>query len=188
MDGLIAAMVFGEKGDNEQIAHYLLVFAGLVEGISGLIFVCNILPAVNGAKNIMGKTSVHFARASLSYLIFGIILGILILVDESLSSRFRPVHSHLHVLGWITMMIYGVGLYIVPAFNGKKLHSQKIANIQLWTANIGLVAFLLLYPFEHLRVWAGGFASLELVAAMLFIYNMARTIFITHKGNTKSIH
>ena len=174
---MAAAMVYAEKGDNELAAHYMLIVAGLIEGLSALIFVYNILPVINSAKDIMGRVSVRFAGASLFYLVLAVMLGILISIDSDLAARFRPVNSHLHVLGWITMMIYGVGLYIVPAFNGKKLHSQIIAEVQFWIANIGLMAFLLLYPFTHLKAWAGFFAAFELLAALLFIYNMARTIF-----------
>lgn len=174
---MTGAMVYAEKGDNELAAYYMLIFAGLIEGLSAVIFVYNILPAINSARDIMGRASVRFARASLLYLVLAIILGILISIDSNLASKLRPVHSHLHVLGWITMMIYGVGLYIVPAFNGKKLHSRIIAEVQFWIANIGLIAFLLLYPFTHLKGLAGFFAAFELLAALLFIYNMARTIF-----------
>lgn len=174
---MTVAMVYAEKGDNELAAYYMLIFAGLIEGLSGIIFVYNILPSINSAKDIMGKASVRFALASLSYLVLGLILGILISIDSDLASKLRPVHSHLHVLGWITMMIYGVGLYIVPAFNGKKLYSRIIAKVQFWIANLGLIGFLLLYPFTHLKGLAGFFAAFELLAALLFIYNMARTIF-----------
>ena len=66
--------------------------------------------------------------------------------------------------------------FIVPAFNGKKLHSRIIAKVQFWIANLGLIGFLLLYPFTPLKSWAGFFASFELLAALLFIYNMALTI------------
>ncbi|MDT8317032.1 MAG: hypothetical protein RQ824_03440 [bacterium] len=174
---MTGALIYAEKGDNEFAAFYMLILAGLIEGISGAVFVYNILPAINSAKEIMGQASVRFARASLLYLVLGITLGILISIDGDLASKFRPVHSHLHVLGWITMMIYGVGLYIVPAFNGKKLHSRIIAELQFWIANVGLIGFLLLYPLTTLKGWAGVFAVFELLAALLFIYNMARTIF-----------
>lgn len=174
---MTVSMIYAEKGDNELAAYYMLIFAGFIEGLSGVVFVYNIMPTINSAKEIMGQASVRFARASLLYLVLGIILGILISIDSDLASKLRPIHSHLHVLGWITMMIYGVGLYIVPAFNGKKLHSQIIAEVQFWIANVGLIGFLLLYPFTPLKGVAGFFAAFELLAALLFIYNMARTIF-----------
>ena len=180
---MTVAMVYAEKGNNELLAYYMLIFAGFVEGASGAVFVYNILPTIDSARGTMGQASIRFARASLFYLILGIILGIIISINDGLASNLRPVYSHLHVLGWITMMIYGVGLYMVPAFNGKELHSRTIAEFQFWVANLGLIGFLLLYPFTHLKGWAGFFATFELIAALLFIYNMARTIFSATKKN-----
>ena len=158
-------------------AQALIGFSGLVEGAAGLMFVYNILSSVLPAAETMGKVSVRFVLASLTYLVFGVILGLSMAFIPGLTEKIMPVHAHLNVLGWITMMIYGVGYYLIPRFSGRELHSQLLAGIQFWVANTGLVFFLLLYPLGgEMRHVASFFALLELVAAILFIYNIGRSL------------
>ena len=58
------------------------------------------------------------------------------------------VHSHLNMLGWVSMMIYGVGYHILPRFMGRPLYSNKIGEAQFYLANISLVGMLLFYSLN----------------------------------------
>lgn len=171
------AMIYDEESSGTHLSAYTTAFAGVLEGAGGVLFVYNILPAVTGAVNTMGKASVKFILASLSYLMFGIIFGLFMAIIPDYTETLLPVHAHLNTLGWITMMIYGVGYYMIPAIAGKKLYSRKIAGFQFWIANMGLIGFLTLLPFRNEWIkMATLFALIEFFAAFLFIYNIVRSV------------
>ncbi|MDH3973353.1 MAG: cbb3-type cytochrome c oxidase subunit I [Deltaproteobacteria bacterium] len=173
---MVAALIL-EGSLSSGLSQMFIGISGLIAGLAGLMFVYNILPSVLSAVETMGKASVRFVLASLTYLVLGIILGLLMAFMPGLTEKIMPVHAHLNVLGWITMMIYGVGYYIIPRFAGRELHSQAIAGLQFWIANAGLLFFLILYPLGgEMRQVATLFAFLELVAAVLFIYNIGRSL------------
>ena len=94
---------------------------------------------------------------------------------------YRPAHVHLNLLGFVTMMIYGVAYHVIPRFTGAPLFSRRLAGAHFWTAAAGLAAmvagFMLLphLPREGRAVLvAGGLASA--LAAYLFILNIWRTL------------
>jgi len=179
------ALIYAEKGDNTLLASYAMGFAGLIEGLAGIIFVYNIFPSVIGGERTMGKVSVRFVKVSLSYFMIGIIMGVCMIIHPSLTGKIMPVHAHLNVLGWITMMIFGVGYYIIPNFAGKSLYSHKLANIHFWVANIALIGFLCLLPFrdEGTTAIITIFALLEFASAFLFIFNISKSLTIPVESN-----
>lgn len=124
-----------------------------------------------------------FIVMSIVYLALAALIGILMLVSPSyLYLKF--VHSHLNMLGWVSMMIYGVGYHILPRFVGKKLKSVKIGEVQFYLANIGLVGMLIFYTlymnrpevtlYKGLSIAAG---LVEIISILLFFYNMLLTLF-----------
>jgi len=92
------------------------------------------------------------------------------------------VHSHLNMLGWVSMMIYGVGYHILPKFMGRQMYSKKIGEVQFWVANAGLIAMLVFYTMNvynpsDVLVGATVLAGvLELASIFLFFYNMLKTL------------
>ncbi len=126
-------------------------------------------------KNFIGMSIVYLAVASL--------FGILMLAYPSLL-YLKFVHSHLNLLGWVSMMIFGVGYHILPRFTGNPLKSPKIGSIQFWLANIGLIGMLLFYTLGDLNPEIGIFRGLsvafglvEALSIFLFFYNMLATIY-----------
>ena len=55
----------------------------------------------------------NFILMSIVYLTIAAVLGIFMFGNPSLM-QFRFVHSHLMLLGWVSMMIFGVGYHILP--------------------------------------------------------------------------
>jgi len=118
---------------------------------------------------------------SITYLGISSVVGIAMLSSEK-AMALKFVHSHLNMLGWVSMMIYGVGYHILPRFMGRALYSVKLGETQFWMANIGLVAMLLFYTlnvyspsgaFVTVTVAAG---VLETASIFLFFYNMLMTL------------
>jgi len=125
-----------------------------------------------------------FIVMSIVYLGVSTILGLLMLGNQSLMAL-KFVHSHLNMLGWVSMMIYGVGYHILPRFMGRALYSNKIGEVQFYLSNIALIAMLVFYTLNvyspsstylMLTVTSG---VAEAVAVFLFFYNMLMTLLTT---------
>jgi len=123
----------------------------------------------------------RFIIMSIVYLGISSLVGIVMLGSEK-AMALKFVHSHLNMLGWVSMMIYGVGYHILPKFMGRRLYSTKLGEAQFWMANIGMVAMLLFYMinvyspsgvFVMVTVAAG---VLETASIFLFFYNMLMTL------------
>lgn len=125
----------------------------------------------------------NFIGASIFYLFLSTFFGILMLYDPEFL-RLKFVHSHLNMLGWVSMMIYGVGYHILPRFVGRRIKSATLGEIQFYLANIGLIGMLLFYTIETynpgnslyrgLTVASG---ILEAISIGIFFYNMIVTIY-----------
>ncbi len=123
----------------------------------------------------------RFIIMSIVYLGMATLVGIAMLGSEK-AMALKFVHSHLNMLGWVSMMIYGVGFHILPKFMGRQMYSKKLGEVQFWIANIGLVAMLVFYTF-NLYVPSQALVAatvlsgvLELVSIFLFFYNMLKTL------------
>ncbi|TAL25944.1 MAG: hypothetical protein EPN94_04315 [Nitrospirae bacterium] len=124
----------------------------------------------------------NFILMSIVYLAIASVLGIFMIGRPSLYSL-KFVHSHLMLLGWVSMMIYGVGYHILPKFAGKFLKSKAMGEIQFWLANIGLVGMLGFYtlgiydPSGLYNSLTIAFGIIEAISIFLFFYNMIATLY-----------
>jgi len=122
-----------------------------------------------------------FIIMSIVYLGIAAVLGIVMLANQDLMAM-KFVHSHLNMLGWISMMIYGVGYHILPRFMGRPLYSNKIGEAQFYLANISLVAMLVFYtlnvydPSGVYRLLTVVSGAVQAVTIFLFFYNMLMTL------------
>ncbi len=128
----------------------------------------------------------QFIFMGIVYLMIASTMGVVMAVHP-LEVNLRFAHVHLNLLGWITMLIFGVGYHILPRFAGKTLYSSRLAEIQFWLANIGLIGMALLSmadqmtsgnPLYSLFVIS---ALLELLAIFIFGYNIIMTIFVNRE-------
>lgn len=79
-----------------------------------------------------------FIKASVAWLALGVTLG-LAMAAHPVWTVYRPAHLHMVLLGFVTMMIYGVAYHVIPRFVGVPLHSRRAAGWQWWLSNVGLV-------------------------------------------------
>jgi cbb3-type cytochrome oxidase subunit 1 len=126
----------------------------------------------------------NFIAASIFYLAVASLMGIAMLIYPDTSGVLRFPHSHLMLIGWVTMMIYGVGYHILPRFAGKLLKNQKIGELHFWLANIGLLGMVIAQPLylyhpdeKGLVVVLGVSGLLQVVSSGLFFYNMYTIFF-----------
>lgn len=129
----------------------------------------------------MDKFVKGFIVMSVVYLGISAVLGIIMLGNQNMLA-IKFVHSHLNMLGWVSMMIFGVGYHILPRFMGRPVYSNKVVEVQFYLANISLVAMLVFYTlnvysandtFRMITIAAG---TAQAVAIFLFFYNMLMTL------------
>lgn len=120
-----------------------------------------------------------FIRASLIWFVLGITLGLAMAMRPTWVV-YRPAHAHMNLVGFVVMMIFGVGYQILPRFFGHPIHSRWLAIAHTWLANVGLAVLVigfLLAPHIGARsvpVTATG-GTLWALGAYGFVYNMWRT-------------
>jgi cbb3-type cytochrome oxidase subunit 1 len=79
------------------------------------------------------------------------------------------------LVGFVGMMVFGVGLHVLPRFTGHELFSERLADVQFWSANVGLVAMVSGWLAGSRAVAIGGGALLWLSFA-LFALNVVLTV------------
>ncbi len=122
----------------------------------------------------MSKVTVWFIRLAMIYFVLAALVGIeMILFPQKLTHI--PIHAHFNLLGWMSMMIYGVAYHILPRFSGRPLYSEKMAEVHLWLSNIGLIGMAIFWAFYN-RNLLFLFALVEVISILLFVYNMFRTV------------
>lgn len=124
----------------------------------------------------MHKRNKLFVTIALVYGLLGGLLMLVRLADPTLLGGNLPrVHGHMMLLGFVLMMIYGVGLHVIPRFGGYPLRSERVANAQFWMANAGLPLMILGWlVYADWLVAAGG--TLTIAAMALFGINMVLTV------------
>ena len=121
-----------------------------------------------------------FLKASLFWFSCAIAVALAMALFPSLTS-YRTAHFHLALLGFVTQMIYGVALHVVPRFFGQPLVHRRLAEVQFWAAQAGLI--LLVFGFVArtldwragpLLLAAGG--AFTALGAGCFVVNIWRTM------------
>ncbi|RTI10743.1 hypothetical protein [Thermus scotoductus] len=93
----------------------------------------------------------------------GLLLGLGVL-----PYNWRPAHAHMQLLGFVTLMIYGVAYHALPRFRGVVFRRPGLALFQVGLANLGLLGMALAWgPGLGTGIW-GAFAALSLAAGLLF--------------------
>ncbi len=122
-----------------------------------------------------------FVFASLFYLGLGVIIGFLNgVVDMGYFGVFA--HTHLNLLGFMSMIVFGIGYFILPRFNGVDLRFPSWVAIHFYLGNISLVGMI---SFRGMQVSTGEdiytilfiiSAALQSISIFMFIINVALTL------------
>ncbi len=121
-----------------------------------------------------------FLKASLVWLSLAVGLAAAMAVAPSLLI-YRTAHLHLALLGFVTQMIYGVALHVIPRFFGQPLLYPRLAMVQFWCAQVGLAALASGFA-TRVHIWSGAYAllaiggTLSATAAGCFVVNLWRTM------------
>jgi len=125
----------------------------------------------------MDKYAKAFVKASMIYLGIGAITGLGMVLWPDIRFTVTRVHTHINLLGFMAMMIYGVGYHILPRFMGRPVYSHRLGNIQVWLANVTLIGLATSWILEASQggTWhslAILFGMGQVISVFLFIVNL----------------
>lgn len=120
-----------------------------------------------------------FVKASLLYLFFGLLLGILQVTNLTRPLNLFPAYLHLLTFGWLTQLIFGIALWMFPA------HSKEQPRGPTWlgwgifiTLNLGLLLRSFFEPLQGLNPSPINGGMLVLAALLQWLAGVAFVIAI----------
>ena len=132
----------------------------------------------------MDRYTKGFVVASLVYFFLAAVLGIWMGGTEA-AGWVRFAHVHFNLLGFMSMMIYGVGYFILPRFNGRTLRWPSWVPIHFFLANIGLIGMVATAP----SLPSTGFilfSALSVISAGMFAVNLGATMMLEPKAEEET--
>lgn len=108
----------------------------------------------------------HFVFGAINLLILAVLI---ILAGENLfeayfNSKIIAI-THVAVLGWATMIVFGALYQLIPIVFETKLYSEKLAKFTFWISVLSIL--FLTYSF-----WVGAFSTLLVYAAILMFISI----------------
>ena len=126
-----------------------------------------------------------FVASSLFYLLAGSSLGLAMVLHPTewrqMEYYLIAAHTHLNLLGWVSMMIYGVSYHVLPRFSGRPLYSKKLAWAHFVLAQAGLIGMSVFFFLNRLQemAWKKELAlsgALTWISICLFVFNLLKTL------------
>jgi hypothetical protein len=122
----------------------------------------------------MDRYTKGFVVASLVYFFLAAALGIWMGAGDP--PAWVPfAHIHFNLLGFMAMMIYGVGYFILPRFNARTLKWPRWVPLHFYFANLGLIGMVATFP-ERPSAGFTLFALLNVAAVAMFALNLGVTL------------
>ncbi len=106
-----------------------------------------------------------FIKTALLYLLIGVILGVVIGTDPMLAVRFRFVHIHLNLLGFMVMIIAGVAYHVLPRFTARTMPWPAGVKYHFYLQNIGLLGMLGMKLTDD--IWTAGGKTIFVLFAVV---------------------
>ena len=122
----------------------------------------------------MDRFTKGFVLASLVYLLLAATLGIWMGMAET-AEWVIFAHVHFNLLGFMAMMIYGVGYFILPRFNARALKWPQLVPVHFIVANLGLIGMVFTAPERPSKGFTL-FALLVVLSVLLFVINLGVTL------------
>ena len=128
---------------------------------------------------VVMQLSLRYVKASLVYLVLG---GSLLLLTFTHVLAFEMTAFYfMQLYGFVAMMIFGLSYLFVPSFSHAFLHSLRLAKLQFWLMNIGVlgltVSFSGLLPYTtSLKFIVVGSLVVQVLALYLHAYNLWLTM------------
>ena len=120
-----------------------------------------------------------FIKASLAWLAASVTLGLAVVLHPEWAA-IGPAAAVAGLLGFVSMMLFGLMYHLLPRMAGRPLESDTVAEAHWWLANVGLVLIvfgMLLEPL-HLDLSSATVlvgTGLSAVGGYSFVVNLWRT-------------
>lgn len=101
-------------------------------------------------------------------------MGLTMATNPSMAGLLRFPHIHTMMIGWVSMMIFGLAYHVVPRFAGSPLIKDRWQGIHFWCANIALLGMILTPQSSF--VFFAVFGSLQGVGILIFVFTMLRAL------------
>jgi hypothetical protein len=128
----------------------------------------------------MSKYSKWFVLSGLFFLTVGGCFGVLMALRPDWIVYIKFSHIHVMMIGWISMMIFGLGYHVIPRFSASKLIDDKWQMIHWWFANIALIGMISIPLFKYVQSLITIrwdllfllFGFLQFMGIVIFVVNM----------------
>ena len=123
----------------------------------------------------------YFLKASLVWFALSVLVALAMALKPSLTV-YRTAHLHMALLGFVTQMIYGIALHVIPRFFGQPLVHRRLAEWQFWCAQAGLAGLVAgfvarIHGGVTTAAWLLGVGgTLSAVGAAFFVFGIWRTM------------
>ena len=67
-------------------------------------------------------------------------------------------HTHVNLLGWVEMAIFGAIYYVIPRLVKRPIYSLKLVKVHFWMHNFGLIGMVVFFTIAGVM---GGIASVN---------------------------
>ena len=130
----------------------------------------------------MDRITRSFILASLIYLAAGATLGLVMAMAPQFLGRVQFSHVHLLLGGFMAMMIYGVGYFILPRFASSAIRWPSMVAAHFWLANLSLLGMVISRPLSitlDSPGWMGIFhlsVTVQTLSIFLFVANLGLTL------------
>jgi cbb3-type cytochrome oxidase subunit 1 len=128
--------------------HYRRVVPGtLLVLLATILFVVNLTPTLHRMPR--KDVSTRYLVASLAYLGATAVLGTLMALDKVLNFLGGQVlatiqgHAHLAALGWVSLMILGVGHKMIPILTASTPEEERRSRRRSWVLNSGTIGLFI---------------------------------------------
>ena len=126
-----------------------------------------------------------FLFAAMFYLLLAAVSSLLNKFNLLVTDKFVQLHSQF--LGFIAMLIYGLGYYLIPKLGKNQLRFPKFVPIHYWLGNLSLIAMIICHSLILFNsdIWFQYilYISIAIQIALLFgfIINLWMTLSSSHK-------
>ena len=176
------------------VIHPVDKWAAVLEAASLLIFIYNMLLTFikgtpgTGPHNPFGTTdkatdlvATRYTSASIIYFLIGCIFGAVMFLFPGNIYSLMPAHAHINLVGFVSMMIFGVSYHMFPRFAERPLYSVSIAKMQFNLLNVGLIGMVSLFALADrngmtYRMLLPVFGTTLTASFVLYVYNAWKTI------------
>jgi hypothetical protein len=133
----------------------------------------------------MDRFTKSFVIASLVYLVAAAALGLWMGIGSAPEWAYFG-HVHFNLLGFMAMMIYGVGYFILPRFNARPLRWPGLVPWHFSAANLGLIGMVAASAGRP--SWGFSlFSFLSVAAVTMFAVNLVTTLLLSPRETEEEV-